>query len=650
VRARACWVACVLWSGCDGEVMLASDAGISWEVDGGSGETDAGADGGVVGPVECELHLECADFDPCTLTACERGRCVVAREPGCDECDVDSECDDGYECTIDRCRNGGCSWDWLATCECEDASHCDDSDPTTTDRCEAHTCQHDRRSCTADSECDDAVACTLDTCTGGFCASERTPACDSSCPDNDRDGHGSRWCFGGSDCDDFNPMIHPGAAENCSDTIDNDCDGQIDRIDDACGTGGETCATARPLIAGMRLEGAVRSDRTSGTEPVPCGTPNFFTMTLTETSDVDVTVTLEEPPPPAPVPGCPECSGDRMWQYWYRLFFETACGDTTTDLAGAGSYCQTFSDDGFFGGTGTTTLRLRRVPAGTYTVELQAKDQFAWMPIAIEYTIEATVSPSAMAMCGGAGALNEGVTVRADTSAGTNAFGTDCNNTVADVPESIHRFTLAERRRVRIEAVGVADATTGVVPGVRVGLYGTCDPASARADCLEHTGGDCHPRATLERILDPGEHWVVVERAGGGNATYDLTIHTEVIDAACAGAIPITASGSWSGNTTGATDTFRDHRVCGDGYGPDVVYRVDVAAPSRVVLDLIGSYDGEMLTLYRGCGQARLAGGRTSTRVDTMLEPGTYYAVVGGAGAMHAGSYVLNATFVPSGE
>jgi hypothetical protein len=117
----------------------------------------------------------------------------------------------------------------------------------------------------------------------------------------------------------------------------------------------------------------------------------------------------------------------------------------------------------------------------------------------------------------------------------------------------------------------------------------------------------------------------------------------------CAGAIAIGA-GSRSGSTCGANNDYSS--TCGST-GPDVVYRLDIASRSDVVIDATasGSWDPDMHLRSGGCpGTQVVCNDDTSglnPRITTTLDPGTYYVIVDGHSTSAAGPFTLNVTITP---
>lgn len=609
----------VLWplAGCDTPAPSeGSDAGPS---DAGSGASDAGAaveDAPRIRPdagPACATDGDCEDGDPATHAYCHAvfRVCVVT------ECITDAHCDDDDPCTLDYC---------LSMTSCGHGS----------DNC-----------CVSDADCADGNECTLDVC-GADSTCEWSaiagPGC-GTCTDRDGDGSGPEWC-GGTDCDDFDPSRARTLPEHCDNAIDDDCDGATDILDTACRPTNLACPGS-PIVVGEATHGTTISDPT---HPVPsgsCGASAFYTLTLATTSDVDVTVRLDTPPPPvAPCPGCPLPTGPM--QLNYRAFLEPTCGETAGDLfsTAAGSCHYWDPSGGFFSGLQESTYARRRVPAGTYTLEVQTGPFSAWMASATGFTVTAVATPSADAVCDGT-ALVAGTSVRGDTSGGRDAFGTACDGTVRASTERLHPFTLGARSRVRLTATPDEPAG-GSAPAMRLAILSGCDASSATCmACTESSGATCQRAATLEKILEPGDYQALVETRDGAPASYGLALSVEAVGAACAGASVLAGSGMTSGTTVGLPDAFRDERVCGGGAAPDAVYRLDVAVRSRVVLDVIASYPRPLLRVYTGCGAARVGASRDTPRVDLTLDPGSYDVVIGGEGATDAGSFVLSTTVLP---
>ncbi len=157
-------------------------------------------------------------------------------------CTSDLSCDDGDPCTEDVCQDG------LRCLNIDHSVPCDDGDPCTT---------HDV-----------------------MCAGRCIP----SAVDRDVDGDGAldKTCQGGTDCDDLDAGIHPGAREIC-DGLDTDCDGVVPPVErDSDGDGfvacdpffvAESVPTAGGLVGGGDCDENDRQESPAAAEG-PFGDPS----------------------------------------------------------------------------------------------------------------------------------------------------------------------------------------------------------------------------------------------------------------------------------------------------------------------------------------------------------------------------------------
>jgi len=189
--------------------------------------------GGICGPIDCD------DTDPSV-------------HPGATEvCDgKDTNCD-GVRWQTDYDRDG----DGVPQC----GGDCDDNDanryPGAPELCNGvdddcnnsvplneRDLDHDGvRVCDVPSDCNDNDA-TIAPNQAEVCGDNKDNNCNGQideagciCPDRDADGHTDAVC-GGDDCNDFDATIYPGAPEQCTDGIDNNCNGTVDCAEASCAT------------------------------------------------------------------------------------------------------------------------------------------------------------------------------------------------------------------------------------------------------------------------------------------------------------------------------------------------------------------------------------------------------------------------------
>jgi hypothetical protein len=329
-------------------------------------------------------------------------------------CLDDGQCDDGVECTVDRCDTE------LERCRnvpddrpCADSVYCDG----------VEVC--DRRLGCREGEpltCSDEFVCTIDACV------EETRSCTHAVRDADGDGDPLWNCKGGTDCNDADPRISGQAPEICENSVDDDCDLEIDEAEGCESSDHDTCvepllvtASGRYLVstAGARADYAASCAGSGGAWrdvvvaiTVPEGPP----------LDVDVTATAAS--------------------VAFALAAARQCGDASSELGCQGA-------DAAASGGGVARLLLRGLPPGTYPLYVFAS---SGLSIALDVELGPVTPPPANETCGTAAPLTPGVHVQVPLIDAARDLETECTRQTGEL---VYRFVLREPRDVHLHAASL---------------------------------------------------------------------------------------------------------------------------------------------------------------------------------------------------
>ncbi len=599
-----------------------------------------------------EMPVLCDDGDPCTSDRCDEGRrtCITAPTDGDGDGFGPVTCAGGRDCNdADRTVNPGApelcndgrdnNCDGRSDCAdvtCAGTPACGPCVPTGPEVCgDGRDNDCDRLLDCADSECAMSPACMMCIPTGP----EFDPMRCADGIDND--------CNGVRDCADANCRFLPGCMmcvpdsriEICGDGRDNDCNGARDCADgacrdtDACRVVNDTCASPTLLSVPGRASGDTSRAR------------DDFTPTCAGTGAPDVVYVIRNPTRQTITIDTLGSAYDTA-----LIVFRDMCGGTPIAC----------DDDG--AGVGTASrIVLTNAEPGTYFIVVDG-----WNGASGAFQLNVNVG--ATEVCtnrlddDGDGLID--CLDRADCA--TNPF---CLMCMPDRPERDPMACLDGRDN---DCDGLFDcADPECVAGGFCGCVSTPEACGDGRDndCdgfIDCSDFDCRGNPACMMCVPTGPEFDNASCSDGRDndcngrtdctdprcATLPVCAPSPVNDT-CAGAIRVGLPSTTRGNLNGARNDFTPvlgAPGCAGGSGGDVVYTLQVSAPTVITIDTVGStFDTVLYVRREPCETGtQLAcnddSGGTVSRVTFAATRGTYFIFVDGFNEGARGDFVLNIT------
>lgn len=282
-------------------------------------------------------------------------------------------------------------------------------------------------------------------------------------------------------------------------------------------------------------------------------------------------------------------------------------------------------------------------------------DGFARNAGTFSMTVTAADIPSVADVCQSAAALTPNTAVTGTFAAqDLDIFQARCGNRTPG-PDRVYRLVVPEESRLQLHQESDYD---GVLSFRRA-----CADAASEVECNDDAEDQQHAR--INAIVPAGTYFVFTDAfAAGAAGNYTLQADLAPVAGAntagdtCADAQVLTPGTPVDGNTFLARDDLRSPCAAAtDGY--DVVYRMNVAARSRVQLwfDSNDLREQGTITVTRACEAPALAqatcraGALGANRAyDQILDPGDYFVIVDSAAPRRFGRFRLNSRVESAAE